>query len=240
MQVYIGIDLHSNNSVVVAIDETGRKVYEKRLRNDLQLIKAELSQFRKQCAGVVMEWTFNWYWLVDGLMEEGYESHLANPAAIQQYKGLKFSDDKNDARWLADMIRLGILKEGYIYPKEERSLRDLLRKRSRLKKFRTSQTLSIEDMVARHCGISISGNDVKKIKPEDMDRLFTNSLVAQAAKSNLCVYSCLDKEMKAIEKTVLKLAKGRFEFGNLLTVLVLAAMRTGPSDTVFFQNLAVL
>jgi hypothetical protein len=63
------------------------------------------------------ESTFNWYWLVDGLMDLGYRVHLANPAAIQQYSGLKYTDDDSDALWLAEMLRLGILREGYIYPK---------------------------------------------------------------------------------------------------------------------------
>ncbi len=33
-------------------------------------------------AGVVLDSTNNWYWLVDGLMEQGYTLHLANTVAI--------------------------------------------------------------------------------------------------------------------------------------------------------------
>ncbi len=69
---------------------------------------------------MVVESTFNWYWLVDGLMDAGYRLHLANPAAIQRYKGLKYSDDGTDAAWLAHLLRLGLLPEGHIYPKETR------------------------------------------------------------------------------------------------------------------------
>lgn len=61
-----------------------------------------------------MESTYNWYWLVDGLMEAGYRVHLANTAAIVQYQGLKFNDDASDAQWLAKLLRLGLLPEGYI------------------------------------------------------------------------------------------------------------------------------
>jgi hypothetical protein len=32
-------------------------------------------------------------------MEASYRVHLANPAAIQQYNGLKYTDDRSDARW---------------------------------------------------------------------------------------------------------------------------------------------
>ena len=61
-------------------------------------------------------------------MEQRYKVLLENPAAMQQYKGLKHVDDKHDAFWLAHMARLGIIPQGYIYPKEERPFLDLLRK----------------------------------------------------------------------------------------------------------------
>jgi hypothetical protein len=64
--------------------------------------------------------------LVDGLIDNGYKLHLANPSAIKQYEGLKHSDDVTDAFHLANLLRLNILPEGYIYPKHERPLRDLL------------------------------------------------------------------------------------------------------------------
>jgi transposase len=100
--------------------------------------------------GVVVESTFNWYWLVDGLMDNGYKVHLANPSAIKQYEGLKHSDDVREAFHLANLLRLGILPVGYIYPKEERPVRDLFRKRLQLVHQRTIQILSFETLIARN------------------------------------------------------------------------------------------
>ncbi len=57
-----------------------------------------------------------------GLMEEGYRAHLANPSGVEQYSGLKYGDDEHEAFWLAEMLRLKILPEGFIYPKEQRPL----------------------------------------------------------------------------------------------------------------------
>ena len=124
MKLYGGIDLHSNNCVVVLLDEEDQVVYEKRLANDLGYLLLELAPYQGMIEGVVVESTFNWYWLVDGLMEAGYPVHLANTAAIQQYCGLKYTDDRSDARWLAHLLRLKLLPEGYIYPKEERAVRE--------------------------------------------------------------------------------------------------------------------
>ena len=81
MRLYCGIDLHSNNSYVVVLDEQDGVVYRRRLRNDLGLVLQELAPFAGQLVGIAVESTFNWYWLVDGLMEAGYRVHLANPGS---------------------------------------------------------------------------------------------------------------------------------------------------------------
>jgi transposase len=88
MKLYGAIDLHSTNSVTVLIDEQDNVVYRKRLDNDLKLILEQLAPYRSRMEGIVVESTYNWYWLVDGLMEQGHRVHLANTAAIQQYNGL--------------------------------------------------------------------------------------------------------------------------------------------------------
>jgi len=45
---------------------------------------------------------------------------------------------------LAHLLRLGLLAEGYIYPREQRGARGLARKRMQLVYWRTAQILSIE------------------------------------------------------------------------------------------------
>ena len=83
MKLYCGIDLHSNNSLVSVIDEADQVLFEKRLPNDLKVITDALSLYQPQLSGIVVESTYNWYWLVDGLMAQGYPVHLANTLAIQ-------------------------------------------------------------------------------------------------------------------------------------------------------------
>jgi transposase len=141
MALYGGIDLHANNCVIVIIDDQDRVVDHKRVPNHLDSILARLAPHQTELSGLVVESTYNWYWLVDGLMAAAYRVHLANTAAIQQYEGIKHSNDFSDAQWLAHLLRLHILPEGYIYPKEERGVRDLLRKRMQLVQQRTSNLL---------------------------------------------------------------------------------------------------
>jgi transposase len=80
MNKYSGIDLHSNNCVVAVIDDMDRVCCERRVPNDLSQILALLSPYREELVGVVVESTYNWYWLVDGLQQAGYRVELANRA----------------------------------------------------------------------------------------------------------------------------------------------------------------
>lgn len=218
MKLYAGIDLHSTNSVLVVLDELDKIGYQKRLPNDLALILSELSVYRSQIEGIVVESTYNWYWLVDGLMSEGYKVHLANTTAIQQYQGLKYSDDHSDARWLAHLLRLGVLPEGHIYPRAQRPVRDLLRKRSQLVRQRTTQVLSIENLWSRNTGSSITANEIKQIDSEQIEERLSDQDLALAVKANVAVLQSIDKQIERVEQRVLELVGLRAEFGLLKSV----------------------
>jgi len=69
--VFCGIGLHSNNSFVVVSDENDKVLFSRRLPHYLSQICAVLSPYQAQLVGVVVESTYNWTLLVDGLMEAG-------------------------------------------------------------------------------------------------------------------------------------------------------------------------
>jgi transposase len=75
--------------VVVLLNEQDQVIYQRRLSNDLPEMLAPLAPYQADIQGVVVASTYNWYWLVDGLMAAGYRGHLANLGAIQQYSGLQ-------------------------------------------------------------------------------------------------------------------------------------------------------
>jgi transposase len=131
---------------------------------------------------------------------------------------LKFTNDDSDARWLAKLLRLGVLPEGYIYPKEERAVRDLLRKRSQLVRQRTANLLSVQNLLARNLGHSLGGNAIKRLSAEAVDRLLPETHLALAVKSNLAVMQALDEQIRALEKAIKADIRPRPEFQPLLTV----------------------
>ncbi len=238
MRLYVGADLHANNIFVAIIDKKGKRLEQKKLPNDLAAIMECLKPHQKEIVGIVVESTFNWYWLVDGLMEAGYKVHLANPSAIQQYSGLKHADDKHDAFWLAQMLRLEILPEGYIYPKEERPIRDLLRKRGHLVKLRTSLIISLQNIITRNCGVSFRANELKRLKEDRVSPLLEgNDDLALAGKVSKEMIDQLTRQIRKIEARIVKRVELKESYRYLLSlpvvgkILALTIMlETGPIE----------
>ncbi len=216
--LYGGIDLHANNSVIVLIDDADQVVYRKRLPNDLEKILEQLAPYQAALQGLVVESTYNWYWLVDGLMEAGYLVHLANPAAMHQYNGLKYTDDASDARWLAHLLRLGLLPTGYIYPKAERGVRDLLRKRSQLVQQKTSNLLSAQAVVTRHTGTTHKGQTLKALTGAEVAQLLPTPEVTLAVTSTLAVLRCVDEQIATLEQAIKAQVALRPAFRQVLTI----------------------
>ena len=197
--LFCGIDLHSNNCLVVVSDDADKVVYSKRLPNDLAVICDALSPYQRELFGVVVESTYNWYWLVDGLAAAGYSLHLANTTAIKQYDGLKYRGDESDARHLAHILRLGLLPEGHIMPKADRTVRDLARRRMQLVGQRTTQIVSIQTSMAQHIGAAMSGNGIKLLSALDIDAMPIGTTDALGMKANLAILQALQVQINGLE-----------------------------------------
>lgn len=223
--------------MVTVTNDEDRIMAEKRLPNDLAKILAFLLPWRETLAGIVVESTFNWYWLVDGLQAAGFKVHLANTTAIKKYDGLKHSGDEADARHLAHLLRLGILPTGTILPPEQRAVRDLSRKRMQLVRSRTTHTLAVENIAARQHGARISSNQVKRLDVEAIHRMGLPADVELAVESNVAVIATLNEQIDRLEKRLQENVKARTEYGLLTSVPgighVLATtilLETGPMD----------
>jgi len=214
---YSGIDLHSNNSVIVVSDETDHVLCQRRVPNDLAMVLRTLEPYRQEIVGVVVESTYNWYWLVDGLQAAGYTVHLANTAAMKRYEGLKYSDDETDAAYLAQLLRLRILPTGYICPVKERALRDLARKRLQLSRSRTQHILAVESNVARQTGGRIASRAVKQLTEETLKTFGLIENVTAAMAANVAVIQTLNVQIEKLEARLRSEARPQAPFGLLTT-----------------------
>jgi len=203
MTLYAAIDLHSNNGVLSIIDDDDRVHFERRLPNELSAVLKALEPFADRIYAIAIESTYNWYWLVDGLMEQGFDVRLVNTAAVPQYAGLKHGNDHTDARHLAHLMRLRILPEGYIYPRQQRAVRDLLRQRFNMVHRSVSLSQSMQSAWSRRTGHGISMNALRKITREQIERAFPDPNEQLAVLSQLRVWMTIEEQVRQVEKGVL-------------------------------------
>lgn len=205
--LYGGADLHGNNVLLALCDADGKPVFRRRVKANLDAVNAVLKPYWSEIKTMAVESTYNWYWFVDGLQEQGRDIRLANPAKMEQYRGIKNTDDDSDAMWLAEQVRLGILPECYIYPKEVRPIRDALRRRQLFVRQRTQSYLSLDAFMARN-GLGNPNvadvetwtlEDVKKLPLKGFDLLQVQSLFKSVQHTN-ALAGQIEKEVMAVAR----------------------------------------
>ena len=169
-EYFCGIDLHTKTSQVCVTDAKGNKVKEANLPNDLFRMLGFLSPFG-QNVQIGIESTINWYWIVDGLQEAGYDVKLGHTLGLFMITGAKIKTDRRDAFKLAKYLRLEEFPEAYIYPKEKRPLRDLLRRRIGLVESRASCYRSLRIQLMRYNLNTYTLTQLKNIDEEDLSQL---------------------------------------------------------------------
>jgi len=215
MPLYCGIDLHSNNHVICVIDDKDKRIFEQKLGNHAELTIDALKKYKKRLKAIAVESTFNWYWLVDALMAAGFKVELVNTAKIVQYSGLKRTNDRYDAFHLAHIMRLGILPTGYIYPKAERGLRDLLRKRIQLVQDRSSHIIRYKSQIQMHTGKTIRADFIKAKKYQPP--VIGDDNIQLALQSHIVMIKALSTQIALLEKSILTQVEPNPVFSYLKT-----------------------
>jgi len=217
--LFCGVDLHSNNAMYVITDGRDRQLFKKRLPNQLPLVLESLEPFRPRLKVVAVESTYNWYWLVDGLMEHQYPVVLAHPSEMDQYDGIKEADDLTDAAFLARLARLNILPTGYIYPKQDRPVRDLLRRRTLVVQQRTGMILSLQNLAMRQSGRSVGWRDIRRLGASERTALLgAHDCLTFVADQQVALIELLGEKVKRFEAKVLEHAQLQPAYERLLTM----------------------
>jgi len=217
-KVMAGIDLHSNNVVIGIMDTDGKRVTSAKLPCELKEIAKFLAPFKKRLEQVAVESTYNWYWLVDGLQGLKYPVVLANPAAMQQYSGIKHADDTNDAFFLAELVRLKILPTGHIYDAQLRPVRDLLRRRMTLVHQRTALMLSFKSLYTRTTGQEMTLSQLKELEIKEAQDLYAHPANQMIAGMQIKHMDQLTESIEKIEKVVMASARELPSYAKLTTL----------------------
>lgn len=137
-----GIDVHKRFLIATII--TTKKdlltpMYQKKrfstFNNQILALKNWLVE--NNCFDVCMESTGKYWIPVYNLLEDQINVVVANPKWVRAVKGNK--DDVKDSKWIAELFRMGIVRNSFIPEKSIRDLREFTRYRTRLISNRSSE-----------------------------------------------------------------------------------------------------
>jgi transposase len=198
---YAGFDLGARSSWLCVVDSAGQKRLSCKVPNDPGQI---VSLVRRYGSGLqaVVESTFNWYWLVDLLQDEGVEVKLAHPLYLKAIAYAKVKTDQVDAHTLAQLLRLDYIPEAFIYPRELRPIRDLLRRRHRLVRWRSDLYRVLHLQLLQQNVTTFGRNSIKELDGRQLRSLLRNPHDRQAGRAVLHLVATLDEEIARLDESV--------------------------------------
>ncbi len=202
MRFYCGIDLHARDCFLCVIDDQDKIHLKSKVPNHLPSILDRLEAFSPR-PSVVVESTLNWYWLVDGLQEAGFEVKLAHTMGLFMITGAKVKTDRRDAFSLARLLRLGAIPEAYIYPKEKRPIRDLLRRRNRLVSLRAAVYGDLRRTLLQHGLFGYSRDEIKGLSEAEIVHNFEHPTVRSSGQLQLERIGLYSRQIKDLEGMIL-------------------------------------
>lgn len=127
-QFYAGIDLHARKMFICIIDSNGKILFHKNRDADPIHLWQAIEPFLPDIV-IGVECVFTWYWIADFCQDKHIPFILGHAFYMKAIHGGKTKNDKIDSSKIATMIRGGMFPLAYIYPKDMRAVRDLLRRR---------------------------------------------------------------------------------------------------------------
>lgn len=135
--LYFGCDLHKKWTTFTVMDEDGTILSQQNIPNTRHAIEHYVNGFSGEKIATV-EATFSWFWFVDLMEDLTEKTILAHPGKAKDMLKGRAKTDKLDSKGLAELTRSDLIPEVYIPPKEIRDIRELLRYRTGLVRYRTS------------------------------------------------------------------------------------------------------
>ena len=221
---YCGIDLHTRMMYVCILDAEGNILIHKNIPTQAKAFLTLIMPYREDLI-VGVECIFSWYWLADLCAREEIEFILGHALYMRCIHGGKTKNDKIDSEKIARLIRSGGFPTAYVYPPEYRPVRDLMRRRLYLVRFKSELLTHIQ--ITRHqYNIPSFEKSIKtKANRKEIETAFTEPLVRKNVEVDLSVMDALEEEIKQLENTILRHAR---RFNNRLFYRLQTVPGIGP------------
>ncbi|TDT63577.1 IS110 family transposase [Fonticella tunisiensis] len=197
-----GLDVHKKIIVACVLTPNGKEIESFGTMTEDILMLVDLIK-QKQCEAVAMESTGVYWKPIYNLLElEQIPTLVVNAQHIKNVPGRK--TDVKDAKWIANLLKHGLLKGSYIPSREQRELREIVRYRRSLIEERSREINRLQK-VLESANIKLSSvvSDILGVSSRAMIEAIINGVNDPKALSSLA-----NKKLKASPDLLQKSLKG--------------------------------
>ncbi len=202
-QFYTGIDLHARTMYVCIMNNSGSVVYHKNMPSTPECLQHVVSQFGTDNV-IGVECIFTWYWIADFCSEHSIPFALGHALYMKAIHGGKSKNDRIDSEKIAAMLRGGMFPVAFVYPKEMRATRDLLRRREYFVRHQAELYTHIENTNSQYNFDSTL--ETRRMKSASYRRTlpeqFSNPLAQKNIKADLFLADAFHTLISGLEKEI--------------------------------------
>ena len=232
-QFYCGIDLHAKTMYLCIMDREKDILVHTNIRNERRTFLRLIKRFRDDVV-VTVECNYNWYWLADLCHEHKIEFVLGHALYMKAIHGAKTKNDRIDSEKIARLTSGGLLPMAYVYPKKNRAIRDLLRRRLRFVRLRAELYGHIKTLNYQ-LNLEAIGRAAKcKTERECLVGRFKEPGMRYSVEADLEMIEHYDAVIASLEKQIRKVARNRFP-RELATLQSIPGIGPIISWTILFE-----
>jgi transposase len=220
MTVFAGFDVHRAQITFDALDTETDEITRGRIDSTRPAVERWVGRFPGREVHVAVEACTGWLFVCQALERTGAVAHLAEPVETSALRGRRrrAKTDREDARWLRELLTEGRLPESWVPPEHVRQWRTRARLRKTLVDERTAWHQRIRATLYHH---GISGS------PEHLSTLAGREFLAKQALPidateritiALEMIDLLEIQIARIESEIRKLARRQTGCKALMTL----------------------
>ena len=203
---YCGIDLHARRMYVCVLDAAGKARVHRNGPATPEHFLQLIAPYREDIV-VAVECIFTWYWLADLCQKEGIPFVLGHALYMKAIHGGKAKNDKVDAHKIAVLLRGGMIPVAYVYPREMRATRDLLRRRCHFMRKRAELLAHIQNTISQYNLPEYGKKIAYKGNRAGLPEHFPDPEVRKSMEANLALLERYDSLLNDLELHITKTAK---------------------------------
>jgi transposase len=235
MAIVAGFDVHRRQITFDALDKETGEVMVGRIESTPAAVERWVGRFGGREVHVAVEACTGWLFVCDALKRAGAHPHLAEPVETRALRGRKrrAKTDRQDARWLRQLLCEGRLPEAWIPPEHVRQWRSRARLRHTLVDERTAWLQRIRATLFHH-GVGGAPADLHTVAGgEFLDALELPADARERIGVALAVIDSLDVQLASLERELRVLARrqtgcralmGLFGMGELTSLVTLTEL----------------